>query len=73
VVSNVTIGRMRMQFWRDAIEQAFAGRPPREPVAILLEDVLRRMGGVGLTKGFFIKVIGARVRLSSVSAKESRG
>ncbi|KAJ3575339.1 hypothetical protein NP233_g1152 [Leucocoprinus birnbaumii] len=32
-VSNITIGKMRMQFWRDAIKDIFNGRPPRHPIA----------------------------------------
>ncbi|KAK4178004.1 Squalene/phytoene synthase [Triangularia setosa] len=39
-VSNPTIGRLRIQFWRDTIERIFAGNPPREPIAILLYSVI---------------------------------
>jgi NADH dehydrogenase [ubiquinone] 1 alpha subcomplex assembly factor 6 len=35
-VSSPTIGQMRMQFWKDAVEQVFAGKPPQQPVATLL-------------------------------------
>jgi NADH dehydrogenase [ubiquinone] 1 alpha subcomplex assembly factor 6 len=35
-VSNPTIGRFRMQFWRDTINNTFSGNPPREPISILL-------------------------------------
>lgn len=35
-VSNPTIGRLRMQFWRDAVNNTFAGSPPREPISIVL-------------------------------------
>ncbi|KAF5360504.1 hypothetical protein D9756_005022 [Leucocoprinus leucothites] len=35
-VSNTTIGKMRMQFWRDAIKDIFNGRPPRHPTALAL-------------------------------------
>jgi len=35
-VSNQTIGRMRMQFWRDAIKGISDGRPPRHPIALAL-------------------------------------
>ena len=31
---------MRMQFWRDAVNNTFAGRPPKEPIMILLHNVL---------------------------------
>lgn len=60
-VSSVAVGRLRMQFWRDAIEGAFSGRPPAEPVAVLLDKVLRE-DGAPLTRGFFRKVIAGRVR-----------
>lgn len=32
-----------MQFWRDAINNTFAGRPPKEPIMILLRAVLSRL------------------------------
>ncbi|KAF3354869.1 hypothetical protein VdG1_04525 [Verticillium dahliae VDG1] len=31
VVTNPTIGAMRMQFWRESIDKTFAGNPPAEP------------------------------------------
>ncbi|CCM03530.1 uncharacterized protein FIBRA_05664 [Fibroporia radiculosa] len=37
-VSNPTIGKMRMQFWRDAVKAIGDGRPPRHPVALALSD-----------------------------------
>ncbi|KAI1743468.1 Squalene/phytoene synthase [Xylaria scruposa] len=43
LVSNPTIGQLRMQFWRDAINNTFAGRPPKEPIMILLHAVLLRL------------------------------
>lgn len=47
-VSNPTIGRLRMQFWRDTIDNTFAGDPPREPISILLHkainDLAQRTG-----------------------------
>ncbi|KAG9295945.1 hypothetical protein G9A89_011797 [Geosiphon pyriformis] len=35
-VSNPIIGKMRMQFWRDAIDNVFKGQPPRQPIAQVL-------------------------------------
>ncbi|KAF3930615.1 hypothetical protein ABW19_dt0205288 [Dactylella cylindrospora] len=58
-VSNLTVGRMRMQFWRDTIEKTYAGHPPQEPVALLLAKVLHN-DGIQLTKSFLMKVISAR-------------
>lgn len=49
-----------MQFWKDAIDKAYAGRPPAEPVAVLLDKVLRE-DAAPLSKGFFRKVISSRV------------
>ncbi|KAI1191213.1 squalene/phytoene synthase [Nemania serpens] len=43
LVSNPTIGRLRVQFWRDAINNTFAGRPPKEPIMILLHNALSRL------------------------------
>ncbi|KJR89735.1 uncharacterized protein SPSK_06371 [Sporothrix schenckii 1099-18] len=50
-VSNPTIGAMRMQFWKDAVNNTFDGQPPREPVSMLLYAALAglaaREGGAG--------------------------
>jgi len=46
-VSNPTIGRMRVQFWRDAIVRTFSGNPPREPISILLSKVVTNLGSNG--------------------------
>ncbi len=43
LVSNPTIGQMRIQFWRDAVNNTFAGRPPKEPIMILLHKVLQEL------------------------------
>jgi NADH dehydrogenase [ubiquinone] 1 alpha subcomplex assembly factor 6 len=39
-VSNPSIGRFRMQFWRDTVNRTFAGNPPREPISILLHNAV---------------------------------
>ncbi|KAF7549629.1 hypothetical protein G7046_g8281 [Stylonectria norvegica] len=41
LVSNPTIGMLRMKFWQDSVDQTFAGRPPREPICILLDKALK--------------------------------
>jgi NADH dehydrogenase [ubiquinone] 1 alpha subcomplex assembly factor 6 len=42
MVSNPTIGQMRMQFWKDSINKVFSGgQPPREPVCLLLHKGMR--------------------------------
>jgi NADH dehydrogenase [ubiquinone] 1 alpha subcomplex assembly factor 6 len=39
-VSNPVIGQLRVQFWKDSIDATFAGKPPREPICILLHKAL---------------------------------
>ncbi|KAI0594830.1 squalene/phytoene synthase [Biscogniauxia sp. FL1348] len=43
LVSNPTIGHLRMQFWRDAVNNTFAAKPPKEPIMILLHNVLSQL------------------------------
>ena len=43
-VSEPLIGRMRLQFWRDAIPAICAGTPPAHDVAQPLSDLVRRHG-----------------------------
>ncbi|KAI1410530.1 Squalene/phytoene synthase [Hypoxylon sp. FL1857] len=49
LVSNPTIGQMRMQFWRDAVNNTFAGKPPKEPIMILLYKVVSGLAEIGGT------------------------
>ncbi|KAI9051595.1 hypothetical protein LZ554_004639 [Drepanopeziza brunnea f. sp. 'monogermtubi'] len=66
LVSNPTVGALRMQFWRDNLTRTFANTPPKEPVAILLHHALQalqeRHPGIStnVMKGWFMKVINAR-------------
>ncbi|EIW59521.1 uncharacterized protein TRAVEDRAFT_28651 [Trametes versicolor FP-101664 SS1] len=41
-VSNAAIGKMRMQFWRDAIKSIADGRPPRHPIALALHEASQK-------------------------------
>ncbi|KAF9463036.1 isoprenoid synthase domain-containing protein [Collybia nuda] len=41
-VSNQMIGKMRMQFWRDAIKGIGEGNPPRHPVILALHEASQR-------------------------------
>ncbi|KAI0632127.1 isoprenoid synthase domain-containing protein [Trametes polyzona] len=41
-VSNSMIGKMRMQFWRDAIKSIADGRPPRHPIALALHNASQK-------------------------------
>lgn len=66
VVSNPTVGSLRMQFWRDNLTRAFAGSPPKEPVAILLHNALRTLKlrhptlSTSVMKGWFMRIINTR-------------
>ncbi|KAL0961155.1 hypothetical protein HGRIS_006127 [Hohenbuehelia grisea] len=40
-VSNVVIGQMRMQFWRDALKNIDNDSPPRHPIALALFDTCK--------------------------------
>lgn len=50
--SSPRIGELRLQFWRDNIAAAFEGRPPKQPVTILLasalQDLFQRAEIIGL-------------------------
>jgi hypothetical protein len=58
-VSNENARLMRMQFWKDAVDNCFQGHPKAEPVSILLSQVLSN--GTRLTKSFFQSMISERV------------
>lgn len=66
VVSNSTVGALRMQFWRDNMTRTFASTPPKEPVAILLNHALHNLQAqypgisTNVMKGWLMKVINAR-------------
>lgn len=40
LVSNPTIGALRIKFWQESLDKTFAGQPPREPICILLHKAL---------------------------------
>ncbi|KAH7041399.1 squalene/phytoene synthase [Microdochium trichocladiopsis] len=66
LVTNPTIGQMRIQFWRDAVNNTFAGRPPKEPIMILLHKVLSELrdyppqGSLNSIKFWLLRVINTR-------------
>ncbi|KAI1074318.1 Squalene/phytoene synthase [Whalleya microplaca] len=46
LVSNPIIGQLRMQFWRDAVNNTFAGKPPKEPIMIMLSKVISELADI---------------------------
>jgi phytoene synthase len=56
-VREPMLGRMRLQWWRDAIEGMFSGAPQREPVAQALAAAVDRFG---LGREHFDRLIEAR-------------
>ncbi|XP_043835667.1 NADH dehydrogenase (ubiquinone) complex I, assembly factor 6 isoform X1 [Dromiciops gliroides] len=56
-VSQKTIGQMRMQFWKKAVEDMYSDNPPHQPVAIELWKAVKRHN---LTKRWLMKIIDER-------------
>ncbi|CAG8440960.1 4292_t:CDS:2 [Dentiscutata heterogama] len=56
-VSNPQIGKIRMQFWRDTIDNVFKGKPPQQPIAQALFNALETCR---LSPLFFKRVIDER-------------
>lgn len=56
-VREPMLGRIRLQWWREAIAGIFAGSPQREPVAVALAETVGRFA---LTRGHFDRLIDAR-------------
>ncbi|WFC96308.1 mitogen-activated protein kinase kinase [Malassezia brasiliensis] len=63
MVSNELVGRVRMQWWRDAIRGIYQDRPPKHPVALGLRDAVfdpRIAATGGLVEDHFLAIIDAR-------------
>ncbi|XP_071410232.1 NADH dehydrogenase (ubiquinone) complex I, assembly factor 6 isoform X3 [Pithys albifrons albifrons] len=56
-VTQKTTGLMRMQFWREAVEDIYCDNPPHQPVATELWRAVKRHN---LTKMWFLKIIDER-------------
>uniref|UniRef100_A0A6I8S208 NADH dehydrogenase (ubiquinone) complex I, assembly factor 6 n=1 Tax=Xenopus tropicalis TaxID=8364 RepID=A0A6I8S208_XENTR len=56
-VSQKSLGLMRMQFWRDAVQDIYKETPPHHPVALALSQAVQRHR---LTKRWFMRMIDAR-------------
>ncbi|KAM0801213.1 Squalene/phytoene synthase [Usnea florida] len=64
-VSTPTVGSMRLQFWRDNLNRAFANTPAKEPVSILLSHALadldaRTGGAARMSKSWLMRIVGER-------------
>ncbi|KAM4704689.1 NADH dehydrogenase (ubiquinone) complex I, assembly factor 6 isoform 1-T1 [Rhinophrynus dorsalis] len=56
-VSQKNIGLMRMQFWRDTVEEIYHDKPPHHPVALELHKAVRKHN---LTKRWLTRIIDER-------------
>ncbi|XP_064298439.1 NADH dehydrogenase (ubiquinone) complex I, assembly factor 6 isoform X5 [Phalacrocorax carbo] len=56
-ITQKTIGLMRMQFWREAVEDIYCDNPPHQPVATELWRAVKRHN---LTKMWLMKIIDER-------------
>ncbi|XP_044861280.1 NADH dehydrogenase (ubiquinone) complex I, assembly factor 6 isoform X5 [Mauremys mutica] len=56
-ITQKTIGLMRMQFWRKAVEEIYCDNPPHQPVAIELWKAIKKHN---LTKRWLLKIIDER-------------
>ncbi|KAK2527872.1 Ndufaf6, partial [Columba guinea] len=56
-ITQKTTGLMRMQFWREAVENIYCDNPPHQPVATELWRAVKRHN---LTKMWFMKIIDER-------------
>jgi NADH dehydrogenase [ubiquinone] 1 alpha subcomplex assembly factor 6 len=59
IVSDVNVGKMRLSWWRQTIDQIFTGNsPPHHPVALGLAYAVQRRS---LSKRWFLRIINERV------------
>ncbi|KAF8555226.1 hypothetical protein OG21DRAFT_1411189 [Imleria badia] len=56
-VSQTTLGQARLVFWRDAVKDIFANKPPRHPIALGLYEATQRSR---LAQYHFQRIIEAR-------------
>jgi len=57
IVSDPNIGRMRLQFWRDSLDNIYQGNPPQQPVALELAEATTEHK---LTKRWFSRLMDGR-------------
>src|SRR5947209_11426724 len=59
-VTQPMLGQIRLQWWREVLDTAYAGAPPRNhPVAIALTTAIREFG---LTRELFDRLVDTRER-----------
>ncbi|XP_078473644.1 NADH dehydrogenase (ubiquinone) complex I, assembly factor 6-like isoform X1 [Lampetra planeri] len=70
-VTDTALGRMRVQFWRDAVEEIYsAGPPPAQPIAVELQKAVKKHK---LTKRWLLRIVDERERNLSDRAYGSVG
>ncbi|KAK3744479.1 hypothetical protein QZH41_012892 [Actinostola sp. cb2023] len=57
VVTDKQIGKARMQFWKEILEQIYKGQPPQHPVAMAMTEAVEKHN---LSKMWFTRLIEAR-------------
>ncbi|XP_055343788.1 NADH dehydrogenase (ubiquinone) complex I, assembly factor 6-like [Paramacrobiotus metropolitanus] len=57
VISDHRIGKMRLQFWKDALERIYSGNPPQTPVA---QELYRAVQKTPMSKASLRDLIDAR-------------
>ena len=56
--TNIPIGRMKYQWWRESIDHIYNGKPPNHPTALALGEALQSHK---LSKSWFKRILQARV------------
>lgn len=59
VVSNKEIGKMRMRFWKESLEDMYQGNPPHQPVA---EELYKAITKHKLSKQWLVRLVEERDR-----------
>uniref|UniRef100_A0A3Q2TBW4 NADH:ubiquinone oxidoreductase complex assembly factor 6 n=1 Tax=Fundulus heteroclitus TaxID=8078 RepID=A0A3Q2TBW4_FUNHE len=66
-VSQKTIGLMRMQFWKTALDEIYRDDPPNQPVST---ELWRAVKTHGLTKRWLTRIVTERVRNKHGASQE---
>ncbi|XP_076331270.1 NADH dehydrogenase (ubiquinone) complex I, assembly factor 6 homolog sicily [Tachypleus tridentatus] len=68
MVSSTHAGTMRIQFWKDTLDQIFQGQPPQQPIALELARILKRQK---LSKLWFQRMLDSRECLLSETGHQT--